>query len=169
MPEPVITNPPNGQPGRPAISDEQYAAWLQDLKPHLEYACSLYRACVKAGLEDKYDSCILEKYNSGDWFSRKVDAYRASAGEDGNEAEVRIVKKVLTNLKTETPVSDKEMDILKHFNEKHRTAQPFFSNRNENADVTKEDLGKIKEILGGDYGEFGKDSPTSGAGEAPTQ
>lgn len=139
-----------GDPGREAYSEEQYKEWLLDLRPYLELCNSLYRACIKSGLEKHYTT-IRKKYAENDWFSVKVDAYRGSAGEDGNEAEVRMVRQVLAKIKQEEKLTREEIDILKHFNEKHRTAQPFFVTRNETAEADDSQMGKIIEPVKIDY------------------
>jgi hypothetical protein len=132
--------------GRPSPSDEQFAIWLTEIKPWLELSNSLYAACGKSGLENHY-AVILRKYNLNDWFSKKVDAYRASAGEDVSEVFVRLVKKIAERVKAQMVISREEIEILKHFSEKHRTAQPFFVTRFETAEAKDEDIGKILDVI----------------------
>jgi hypothetical protein len=128
--------------GRPEYSNEQFKIWLEELRPHLELSNSIYRACQKSGLEDHYD-VILNKYKTGDWFSRKVDLYRGKPGENANEAIVRIITIILSKAKIEENLTREEVDILKHFTDKHRTAQPFFVTRIETKEVDDSKVGKI--------------------------
>lgn len=148
MNEPVLTTKQDG-PGRPEISEEQYKLWLEEMRPHLELACSLLRACIKAGLEDKYYSCILGKYKLNDWFAKKVDAYRAQLGENINEALARITNKALDRAKRDEVLTHDEVDVIKHMSEKHRTAQPFFVNRTEQVTPPEGQVGKVLDILEG--------------------
>lgn len=161
--EPILTAPnPAGQ-GRPVISEEQYKLWLAELRPYLELSNSLYRACQKAGLEDRYDSCILEKYRKKDWFSRKVDAYRSKPGENANEIYTMAMESIKEKMqKTEGSInilSDNEVKILESFSKMHRTAQPFFVTRTETAEAKEEDMGKILDTIEGtDYAELGSEA-----------
>ena len=109
-------------------------------------ACSLYGSCVKAGIEPKYDS-ILEKYKLNDWFSKKVDAYRASFGESINEALARETLRILNRAKKGDVLEREEIDVLKHMSDKHRTAQPFFVTRTETAQVDDSKIGKILDTI----------------------
>jgi len=155
----LLTEEPKGQ-GRPAYTEEQYAIWLEEMRPHLELSNSLWRASQKAAIESHY-TLLREKYALGDWFSAKVDAYRSIPGENGNEAEVRAVSKILDKIKREEPIDRVEADLLKHFNEKHRTAQPFFVTRTETAEAKREDVGKILDIIeggGNEYDELGSEA-----------
>jgi len=153
--EPLKTEQKN-KTGRPEYSDGQYQEWLKDLKPHLELACSLYRACIKAGLEYHYKA-ISRKYNLNDWFCQKVNAYRASFGEDINEALAKETERILEKAKRQDVLTREEIDILKHMSEKHRTAQPFFVTRFETAEAKDEDIGKILDTIeASDYENVGQ-------------
>ncbi len=146
MSEPILTDSSNG--GRPQISEEQYKIWIEELRPYLEMSNSLYRACVKAGLEAHYDSLRI-KYRLNDWFSVKIDAYRSLPGETVNEIYVRLVNQISSKVKKEEILTKEELDILKHFSEKHRSSQAFFTNRQEVAQVTNNDIADlIKELDG---------------------
>lgn len=129
MAEPIITEQ-NNEIGRPSISDEQYQLWLNELKPYLELSSSLYGACIKAGLENHYDS-ILRKSKLNDWFFKKVDAYKASFGESINEGLARETLRIVEKTRKGELLTRPEIDVLKHMSEKHRAAQPFFVSRQE--------------------------------------
>ncbi len=156
MGEPILTEQKNAT-GRPAITDEQYAIWLKDLKPLLEMASSLRGACTKTGLLDKYNSCILEKYNLNDWFSKKVDAYRESFGESINEGLAREALRIVEKTRKGELLTKPEIDVLKHMSEKHRSCQPFFVTRQEVAQV---EPNRVSQILDGleqtDYEDLGQ-------------
>ena len=144
--EPVKTEQKN-KTGRPSIAEEQYYTWLQELRPHLELAMTLLGACRKAGLEDKYNSCILAKYNLNDWFSSKVDAYRQSFGESINEALAKETMRILDKAKRTEPLNRDEINVLQHQSEHHRAAAPFFHNRQENVNIDATDVGKILDTI----------------------
>lgn len=170
--EPLLKDPnPAGQ-GAPIISDSQYKIWLEELRPHLELACSLHRACVKAGIEDHYEICLI-KYRLNDWFSKKVDAYRSLPGENVNEALTRRVNQLLNGIKREDVLSREELDLLKFFAEKHRTAQPFFVSRTETAEADPNQIGKILDDLEApksDYANLGSEIAKQGVEvDAPVQ
>jgi hypothetical protein len=139
--------------GRPATTEEQFKLWLEDMRPHLVLGCSLWRAIDKAGLES-HTTVIYEKYRLGDWFAQKVDKWRSTPGENGNEAMVILVNKIKEKALQGQSLTNEEVKILTFFNERHRTAQPFFVNRTETAESKREDLGKILDILESDYDEF---------------
>lgn len=147
-----------GEPGRPPYDEDWYRARLEEMRPYLVLGCSLTRAMDRAGLFEGHETVIREKYRLGDWFSRKIDAYRSTPGENGNEAEVRLVGGILDKIRVNTPLTHDELDILKHFNEKHRTAQPFFVSRTETAESKPEDIGKILDKIESDYANVGREA-----------
>lgn len=144
-----------GDIGRPAFTDEQYQTWLDEMRPFLEMGNSLYYATNMAGISPHY-SVILRKYKVGDWFSLKVDAYRSKPGEIVNNAFVQLSQRAADRVKTDSPLSDNEFKALKFMAEKHRTSQPFFVNRTEEAKADESKLGKIIEALddGTDYADM---------------
>lgn len=135
-----------GKPGRPAFSNEQYWLWLEEMRQWLERGNSIYYACSKAGIEKHYDQ-ILEKYKAGGIFSRKIDALRAHPGELVNETLVRLSATIADKVKAERPVTQEEFNVLKLMAEKHRTSQPFFTDRHENAESDPLKVGKILDVL----------------------
>lgn len=149
MTEPVkepIKKVETGKPGRPAFSDEQYWLWLEELRQWLERGNSIYYACSKAGLESHYDM-ILEKYKLGGPFSRKIDALRARPGELVNETLVRLSVTISDKVKSERGITQEEFNVLKLMAEKHRTSQPFFTDRHENAESDPLKVGKVLDVL----------------------
>jgi len=135
-----------GKQGRPAYNDEQYLFWLESMRPWLENASSLHYAAQCAGIQQHY-RVIAKKYAEKGWFSAKVDAYRSQPGEIGNEAEITLVRQINDKVKRKEIVTRQEIDILKHFNEKHRSAQPFFVTRAEVAQADPKDVGKVLDVL----------------------
>ena len=153
--EPVLTNPPEN--GRPEISEEQYAKWLDQMAPFLKLASSLYWAMEKAELL-QHSGVIYKKYKLGDWFMKKVDAYRRQIGEITNNATVRLLGMIDEKLKQDKPLSKDELDFMKWFAEKHRTAQPFFVTRTEQVVKDDKEIGKILDVLETDYDTIGREA-----------
>lgn len=135
---------PTGKRGRPKTTKEQFNRWLDEMRPYLVLGCSLNRAMERAGLIS-HEFTIREKYKDNDDFSRKIDQFRSTPGENVNEALVRLVNQILDKIKREELLTRQDTDILKHFSEKHRTAQPFFVSRSETAEAKDEDFGKVVE------------------------
>jgi len=136
--------------GRPAYTDDQYKAWLQDLEPFLKKGNSIYYACNRAGLGSQYWT-VLEKYKLGDWFSKKIDAYRAYPGELINDTLATLCMTIAEKVKSGVPCTKDELDTLKFMAEKHRTAQPFFVTRQETAVADETKVGKILDTIETDY------------------
>lgn len=131
--------------GRPAYDDNQYRSWLEEMRSFLVKGCSLYYAIDKSGLK-RHQSTIYEKYRLNDWFSQEVDTLRSKVGETVNEILARQVYRINDRQKTnETDLSKDDADLIKFMAEKHRTAQPFFANRNETAEAPS--VGKILDEL----------------------
>lgn len=171
--EQVTTEPADGKggKGRPKFDDQQYWSWLDMIRPWLKLGNSIYYACTKAGIDSHYD-VILEKYKAGGVFSRKIDALRAGPGELVNETLVSLVEKISDRVKTNGMVTREEFDVLKLMAEKHRTSQPFFTDRHENADADPSKVGKILDVLEEqtDYDELGRKAKGQMvANDAPVQ
>ncbi len=165
MPEPVKTQPNPAGTGRPIISDEQYAEWLNDMRDFLRRGCTLFYAIDKADLFKHKDS-IYEKYKSNDpgdvWFSEKIDRLRATLGEMTNDLAFKVVERAKSRMVEDNvaQLTDNEVKIVKLVAERHRTAQPFFVNRTETAVADDSKLGKIVESLdtGTDYDELANEA-----------
>ena len=147
--------------GRPAYTDDQYQTWLDDLKPWLKQGNTLSYAIDKAGLET-HRTTLYEKYRLNDWFSDKINRMRAIPGELVNEFFVKEVERIMEKQKKEIPLTKEEIDTMKHFSEKHRSAQPFFVSRVETAQVDPNKVGAILDQLEDkpapktDYGQLGQ-------------
>jgi hypothetical protein len=135
-----------GEPGRPAFTDDDYYMWLEDMKPFLKQGNSLYYCACKAGQESHY-GVILQKYKSGDWFSKKVDAYRAYPGELINDSLTRLIDGINEKIKKDMPLTEQETKILTFMAEKHRTSQPFFVSRTESAQADENKIGKVLDTI----------------------
>lgn len=149
MNEPLLTQPNPSGNGRPVFTEEQYAKWLDDMRPFLRQGSSLYYSMDKAGLLTHMFS-IYEKYRAGDWFSQKVDALRATVGELINNVGFRVVERIhnrMIETDGKTEINPIEKDIWKTMAEKHRSAQPFFVTRTETAEADDSKLGKIIESM----------------------
>ena len=143
--EPVVKEKPDGQ-GRPAFADEQYWTWLEFMRPFLEMGNSLYYACNKSGILPHY-TVIMEKYRAGGVFSLKIDALRAMPGEMTNNTLVKLVRKISDNVNNDLGLNREDFNVLKLMAEKHRTSQPFFVNRQENAVADESKVGRILDTL----------------------
>lgn len=146
-----------GEPGRPAYTDDQYQAWLQELEPFLKKGNSIYYACNRAGIGSQYWT-VLEKYKLGDWFSKKIDAYRAYPGELINDTLATLCMSIADKVKSGVACSKDELDMLKFMAEKHRTATPFFVNRQETAPADETKVGKILDTIDSDYERIGQEA-----------
>lgn len=154
--EPLKTQKQDG-PGRPEFTEEQYAAWLEELKPYLEKGNSLYYACERAGIESHY-RVICDKYKANDWFSAKVDRYRGRPGEMINDTLATLCYQIQDNIKKGVALTKDDLDLLKFMAEKHRTSQPFFVTRTETAQVDDSKVGKILDNMETDYGIVGQEA-----------
>lgn len=141
----LIKEPNPAGTGAPVISDDQFKIWLDELRPHLELGVSLWRAMEKSALTP-HMAPIYKKYRLRDWFAQKIDAIRAIPGENVNEAFTRLVNKITDKVKRDEAINDDERDILKFFAAKHRTAQPFFVDRQEQSQAKPEEFGRIVDI-----------------------
>lgn len=158
--EPVKTNPPTGDPGRPTISEEQYQKWLDDMVPYLRAGNTLWYAMDKCLLLQHKDA-IYEKYRLKDWFSEKVDAYRRSLGELINNTFFTLTRQIMDKVKNEQTaagLTKEELDVLKFMAEKHRTSQPFFVTRTETAEVDPDKVGKILDTFDTNYDDVGSEA-----------
>ena len=159
---PLIKEPNPAGTGAPIIADEQYQKWLDLMQPFLRQGCSLRYAMEKCDLMT-HEFSIREKYRSGDWFSRKVDALRATVGELINNVGFKVVEGINTKLvesNGKAELTRNEVQVWKTMAEKHRAAQTFFVNRTETAESKREDVGKILDIIegGGDYEQLGSEA-----------
>lgn len=148
MPEPIDTAKITPGPGAPETTDNQFKIWLDDMRPHLELGCSLYRAMEKAAIENHH-SAIYKKYAKRDWFADRIDRLRSRPGENTNEALARAVEAIVKRSRRdgdEVSLTHEELEVLKFFASKHRTAQPFFVDRQEQAEAKPEDFGRIVDI-----------------------
>lgn len=141
--EPLLTQPTDG---RPEYTDEQYQRWLDLMAPYLKLASTLYWAMEKADILT-HRQAIYRKYRLNDWFCEKVDAYRRQIGEITNNATVRLLGQIDEKLKQDKPLLKDELDFIKWFAEKHRTAQPFFVTRTEQVIKDDKDIGRILDVL----------------------
>ncbi len=145
MNEPLLTFK-DGDPGRPEYTEEQYDRWLGAMRPFLEKGNSLHYAADMAGLESHYGS-LLRKYNLNDWFCKKVDKFRSYPGESFNDGIVTLALDTVNKIRGKQAVTKEELDMLKFAAEKHRTAQPFFVTRQENAEADPNKIGKVLDVL----------------------
>lgn len=150
MSEPLATIPNPAGVGRPIISEEQYKAWLDDMAPFLKQGCTLWYAMERCALVS-HERTIREKYKLNDWFSRKVDAYRATVGELINIVGVKTIQAIQNRLvETDGKVgilTANELQVWRTMAEKHRSAQQFFVTRVESSEADDTKLGKIIETM----------------------
>ncbi|MBV6514230.1 MAG: hypothetical protein FMNOHCHN_03820 [Ignavibacteriaceae bacterium] len=153
--EPIDTVPNPSGMGRPIVSEEQYAQWLEIMRPFLMQGNSIRYALDRTDLTSHKDT-VYEKYRLGDWFADKIDTYRATMGEMVNSSFSKLNQIINDKIAQGVPLSREDTDILKFIAEKHRTSQPFFVTRVENAESKREDVGKILDRMETDYDELGR-------------
>jgi len=132
--------------GRPSYTDNQFELWLEDLKPWLKAGNTISYAIDKAGL-DMHRTTLYEKYRLNDWFSDKINRFRALPGELVNEFFYKEVLRVYEKQKIGQVFTKEDYDVMKHFSEKHRTSHPFFIQRYEIAQVEPDKIGQILDNL----------------------
>lgn len=131
--------------GRPSYSEEQYHKWFDDLAPFFKLGLTLSAAIQDAGLQ-KHRTTMYEKVRLGDWFSDEMEALQAIPGKLANNILVKRVMQVDEKMKQGLPVTDEEMKDVRFIAEKHRSSQPYFTNRQE---ISKSDPFEIERILDG--------------------
>ena len=65
------------------------------------------------------------------WFSDKVDIFMKMPGEIVNSIFTRMIGAIDEKIKQEQPLTAEDYKNLRFFAEKHRSCQPFFTNRTE--------------------------------------
>lgn len=160
MSEPIKTVKTE-EPGRPVIAEEQYQKWLDEMAPLLRQGCSLYYAMDKMALTGHQFS-IYEKYKLGDWFSKKVDAYRAMVGDLINNVGFKVIENINTRMvetNGKSQMTSEEVQVWRTMAEKHRAAQPFFVTRTETAETDDSKIGKILDNMEStDYDKLANDA-----------
>lgn len=145
------------EPGRPAYTDAEYQNWLDQMSPFLKLGHALNSAIEEAALL-QHRNTIYEKYRLGDWFSYKVDTWRATPGVIANDILVKALMDINDRMKQGRPVSEDDMKNVRFMAEKHRTAQPYFVNRQETAEADPAKVGKILDTMESDYGQLGQEA-----------
>lgn len=141
--------------GRPSYPNDQFERWLEDLKPWLKTGNTISYAIDKAGL-DMHRTTLYEKYKLNDWFSDKINRFRAFAGELVNEFFYKEVVRIYEKQKIGQVLTKEDYDFMKHFSEKHRTSQPFFIQRYEIAQVEPDKIGQILDGLESPKSDYAK-------------
>lgn len=138
---PVITAPnPAGQ-GAPIVSDTQFEIWLSAMTPWLRMGSTIRRALTMSALTAHKD-VVYEKYQAGGWFADRIDELRAGYGEMLNETTFKLVETINQKVLSGQPLTEIDVNTLK-LATKHRTAQPFFVDRQETAQAKEKDFGKV--------------------------
>jgi hypothetical protein len=146
-----------GEPGRPEFTDADYQKFLDDMAPFLKLGHMLYGAIEDAALVSHKDS-IYKKYKLNDWFSEKIDAYRATPGIIVNDILTKVCMDVSDKIKQGRAITEDEMKNIRFMAEKHRTAQPFFVTRTETAESDPSKVGKILDTIESDYDAVGSEA-----------
>lgn len=142
------------QGGRPPHDDDWYRARLDEMRPVLILGNSIRYAAEKSGNES-HVWVLYEKYRANDWFAHKVDAWRAMPGEVINNSIISLVYDISDRVRLKQPITDNDVRILKLAAERHRSAQPYFANRIEEAPVEPAEVGKILDKVETDYVQLG--------------
>lgn len=149
MSEPTDKQPNPFGTGAPEFTEEQYQKWLEEMAPFLRQGSSLWYSMDKAAILTHATS-IYEKYRLGDWFSQKVDAYRATVGDMIANVGFKVIEGVHTRMiesQGKATMTSEEVSVWKTMAEKHRAAQQFFVNRTETAPADDSKIGKILDSL----------------------
>lgn len=155
--------------GRPALSETEYQNILDDMTPFLKLGHALNAAIDEAGVT-QHRSAVYEKYKLNDWFSDKIDKYRATPGILANDILTKVLMEVSDKIKQGRPVTEDDMKNVRFMAEKHRTAQPYFVNRTETAEADPDKVGKILDTIESDYEQLGREaSKQVVANDAPVQ
>lgn len=132
------------EPGRPEYTDDQYRAWLDEMRSHLVKGSSLNYAMEMAGIVE-HKNAIYRKYGQNDWFREKVDEYRAIFGDKINNFHATEALRIIDKQKQQVALTPEEFKEMQYLGSTHRTAQPFFAQRTETAKAKDEDFGKVVE------------------------
>lgn len=156
-------------PGRPELTEAEYQKCLDDMAPFLKLGHTLNSAIDDAALT-QHRTALYEKYKLNDWFSYKIDAYRATPGIIVNDILTKVCMDVSDKIKQGRAITEDEMKNIRFMAEKHRTAQPFFVTRTETAESDPSKVGKILDTIETDYGNVGREaSKQMVAHDAPVQ
>lgn len=129
--------------GRPAYSEEEYHRWLNLMTPFLVAGNSLSYAIIKCGLS-KHRTTLYEKLRLNDWFSDKIHDLQSIPGELANETFYLLIRQINKKVRAGEEITPNDTVILKHFSERHRSSQQFFTNRQE---IVQTDQNKIEQII----------------------
>lgn len=155
--------------GRPEYTEADYQRWLDEMAPFLKLGHALNAAIDEAALS-KHKTTVYEKYRLGDWFSQKVDIYRATPGILANDILTKTLIMVNDRIKQGLPVSEDDMKNVRFMAEKHRTAQPYFVTRTETAEADPQKVGKVLDTMETDYDRIGQQAKGQMvANDAPVQ
>lgn len=152
--EPTNTN----TSGREPYSDEQFVKWLEDMSPFLKLGNTLHYAIDKADLT-KHKDTIYRKMRLNDWFCEKIEAFQRYPGEIVNSIFTRLIISVDEKVRQGSPITDEDWRNVRFFAEKHRSCQPFFTNRTETAQVEPDKVARILDSLeteATDYDDLGE-------------
>jgi hypothetical protein len=145
------------EPGRPEFTDGDYQKFLDDMAPFLKLGHTLFGAMSDAGIIQHKDAIYI-KYRLNDWFSEKIDNYRATPGILANDILTKVLLDISDRMKQGRPVSEDDMKNVRFMAEKHRTAQPYFVTRTETAEADPSKVGKILDTIESDYGQLGQEA-----------
>ena len=143
--------------GRPATTDAEFQKYLDDMTPFFKLGETINHAIEDAGLE-KHAFVIYEKYKLNDWFSKKIDNYRAYPGKLVNNILTKTMVAINERLAQGLPLTDEDWRNVRFMAEKHRTTQAFFVNRTETAVADPAKVGKILDTMESDYGNVGQEA-----------
>lgn len=129
--------------GRPEYSEEQYQRWFDELAPFFKLGETLNSAIEDAGLQ-QHRTTLYEKSRLSDWFSYRMRALQTIPGKLVNNILVKRVMLVDEKIKQGLPITEEEMRDVRFVAEKHRSSQPYFTNRQEVAKVDEDEITKVK-------------------------
>lgn len=123
------------EPGNQPLTEAEYSRFLDDLEPFLKFGETLNSAIEDAGLRE-HRTAIYDKYRLKDDFAYKIDAWQAYPGKIANNILVKRLMQVDDKIKQGLAISEEEMKNVRFIAEKHRSSQPYFTNRLELPPVT---------------------------------
>ena len=159
----------NTNNGRPEYSDNQFEAWLEEMKSFLKLGNTLNYSIDKAGLS-KHRTTLYEKYKLNDWFSDKINRFRSYLGEIVNDIFAREILTIEEIQKQGRPISDEQWRNLRFFAEHHKSCASFFEeNISKNQSANKEDIeALLNKIEKTNYEELGLQAKKQLVGNTPT-
>lgn len=136
--------------GRPIIADDQYAIWLEDMRPFLKAGFSLHSAIIKAGLY-KHKTAIYEKSRSDEEFAEKITYFQTYIGELVQIIIFQSIQRIYNEMisSKDYRLTNVDAKLITFVAENHRASVPFFFTKLERYSPKKREinLARIGKVL----------------------